>query len=294
MKKLLTLALLLTLSLGIHAQLLWKISGNGLSQPSYLFGTHHLAPITFLDSISGMTRVQADIRQVYGECVMSEMQDPALLTSMQQQMVLPQDTTLQSLFSPGQYEKLAAVVKQYTGADLAQLSQLKPTTLTQQLTLILCMMHMPGFNPQQQLDTYFQQQALQQGKTVGGLETAASQIPILYSSQSLIRQAELLMCMVEDMDKAWDETQKLNNAYLKQDLETILSLTEQNDGTTCSPTPQELDILIYNRNAAWAQKMPAVMQQAPTLFAVGAAHLPGTKGVIHLLRQQGYTVEPVR
>lgn len=55
-------------------------------------------------------------------------------------------------------------------ADIAMLAKMKPAFITQQLTLILCMKHLGGFNPQEQLDTYFQQQAIQSGKKVGGLK----------------------------------------------------------------------------------------------------------------------------
>ena len=87
-------------------------------------------------------------------------------------------------------------------ADIAMLAKMKPAFITQQLTLILCMKHLGGFNPQEQLDTYFQQQAIQSGKKVGGLETPISQINVLLNSQTLQRQANLLYCLVSDIDKA--------------------------------------------------------------------------------------------
>ena len=43
--------------------LLWKISGNGLEHPSYIFGTHHLFPISFLDSVPGIKQAFASSRQ---------------------------------------------------------------------------------------------------------------------------------------------------------------------------------------------------------------------------------------
>lgn len=43
--------------------LLWKISGNGLQKPSYLFGTHHLIPISFLDSIPGIEAALEETEQ---------------------------------------------------------------------------------------------------------------------------------------------------------------------------------------------------------------------------------------
>lgn len=63
---------------------------------------------------------------------------------------------------------------------------------------------------------------------------------------------------------------------------------------SCDNRPEEEDALIYNRNADWLKKMPALMAQKPTFFAVGAGHLPGERGVLNLLRKAGYTVEGVK
>jgi uncharacterized protein YbaP (TraB family) len=38
--------------------------------------------------------------------------------------------------------------------------------------------------------------------------------------------------------------------------------------------------------------MRRLMKETPTLFAVGAGHLGGPRGVIALLRAEGYRVEP--
>jgi uncharacterized protein YbaP (TraB family) len=40
--------------------------------------------------------------------------------------------------------------------------------------------------------------------------------------------------------------------------------------------------------------MAEEMKQQPTFFAVGAGHLAGKDGVIHLLRSNGYKVRPVK
>ena len=50
----------------------------------------------------------------------------------------------------------------------------------------------------------------------------------------------------------------------------------------------------HNRNADWVAKMPAIMSDKPTFFAVGAGHLPGEKGVLNLLKLAGYEVEAVK
>lgn len=54
MKKILGVLLFIGLALNANAQLLWKISGNGQEKPSYILGTHHLAPLSIKDSIAGL------------------------------------------------------------------------------------------------------------------------------------------------------------------------------------------------------------------------------------------------
>lgn len=279
-------------ALGAQAQLLWKVSGNGLQKPSYIFGTYHLAPLSTKDSIAALPQAMQDAQQVYGEVVMADMMKPEFLALMQQQMMLPADTTLKSLFTPEQYETVGRLVKEYMQMDLAMLDRLKPAALVQQLSVLFCLKHTPGFNPQEQLDTYFQQEAAKQGKKVAGLETIQSQVDVLYGTP-LRRQAENLYCMASDTAKQIRQANELVSAYAAQDIDRLLRLMEEKEGTSCDPQPEEMAQLLYNRNENWVKQMPAIMQAASTLFVVGAGHLPGDKGVLRLLQEQGYTLEPM-
>lgn len=294
MKKILGIIIFISIALNVNAQLLWKISGNGLEKPSYIFGTHHLAPLSIKDSIQALPQVIDGTTQVYGEVIMADMMSPQFMQLMQQQMMIAGDTTLQSLFTPEQLEIVSKVVKENMMADLSMLDKLKPAVITQQLTLLFCMKHFGGINPQEQLDTYFQQQATQSGKKVGGLETPESQLDVLFKTQTLQRQANLLFCLVKDIDKAMSQAKRLNEAYLSQNLDDVLKLMEEREGNSCDPLPGEMESLLDDRNKAWIEKMPAIMKDAPTFFVVGAGHLPGANGVLSLLKQQGYTVEPMK
>ena len=292
MKRLLTLLMVAAVALGAQAQLLWKVSGNGLQKPSYIFGTYHLAPLSTKDSIAALPQAMQDAQQVYGEVVMADMMKPEFLALMQQQMMLPADTTLKSLFTQEQYETVGRLVKEYMQMDLAMLDRLKPAALVQQLSVLFCLKHTPGFNPQEQLDTYFQQEAAKQGKKVAGLETIQSQVDVLYGTP-LRRQAENLYCMASDTAKQIRQANELVSAYAAQDIDRLLRLMEEKEGTSCDPQPEEMAQLLYNRNENWVKQMPAIMQAASTLFVVGAGHLPGDKGVLRLLQEQGYTLEPM-
>ncbi len=294
MKKILGILLFISITLNANAQLLWKISGKGLEKPSYIFGTYHLSPLSIKDSIASMPQAIKETSQVYGEIVMSDMTSPTFLQNAQRLMMMPKDSTLQSLFTPEQYEKLGKVIKDNMMVDVAMLRQLKPAAINQQLALLLYMKQTPGYNPQEQLDSFFQQQAQQQGKKVGGLETTQSQIELLFNSQSLHRQANLLYCTASNIDKTIAQIKQLIKSYQAQNLDEVLKLMEERENTSCDPLPEEMEALIDNRNIVWANKMPAIMTEAPTFFVVGAGHLPGANGVLNLLKLQGYSVEAMK
>ena len=224
---------------------------------------------------------------------MADMMKPEFLAQMQQQTMLPNDTTLKSLFTPEELEVVSRAVTEYLQVDIALLDRIKPAALFQQLTVLFYMKHTPGYNPQEQLDASFQQEATEQGKKVGGLETAQSQVDILFN-KPLRRQAEDLYCFVSDPDKVERQAKEIIAAYTAQDLDKMLQLMEEKEGTSCDPTPEEMAQLLYDRNQAWVKQMPAIMQTAPTLFVVGAGHLPGEQGVLALLKAQDYTVEPMK
>lgn len=238
MKKTLVLVMLLCIALGAQAQLLWKISGNGLDRPSYVMGTHHLAPLSIKDSIAGMKQAMDETQQVYGELIMENAMKPDMLMKMQQAMMLPADTTLKSLFEPAEYDSIASVVKTYIGMDLALFDRLKPAALTTQLSVALAAKSVKGFNPQEQLDTWFQAQAKQAGKKVGGLESMEQQIDVLYRSQSLQRQAHLLYCAATTIDYAILQAQRMTEAYMNQDLDTLLEIMEEKQNDSCDSTPR--------------------------------------------------------
>lgn len=291
MKKTLVFMLLLCITLGAQAQLLWKVSGNGLDRPSYVIGTHHLAPLSVKDSIANLQQAIDQTEQVYGEIVMDDATNPEILMKMQQAMMLPADTTLKCFYTQAQYDTIAAVVKNYMGVDLALFDKVKPATITTQLSVALAMKSLKGFNPQEQLDTWFQTQARQAGKKVGSLETIDMQINVLYNSQTLMRQALLLYCTATHIEQGVDQSLRMNQAYMKQNLDELLAIIEEKMGDACDSTPEEISTLIYGRNANWARQFPSIMKQSPTLFVVGAGHLPGPQGLLKLLQKQGYTVE---
>jgi hypothetical protein len=301
MKRITTLMLLMAFCLiGAQAQLLYKISGNGLTAPSYIIGTYHVAPVSFVDSVPGIRQVLADVAQVYGELDMTDLLSPDNIQKMQAAMMLPEGTTLTSLLSEDEMSRLNARLREVIGADMTnpmvaqQLNQLSPMTLSTQLSVLNFMKKTPGFDPNNLFDSYFQKVATEQGKGVGGLENLEFQIKMLYQGKSLERQKELLMCQIDNWDFMEQMTDNVIKAFFNQDLNAIKEAMDMKMGSSCDSTPEEEGQLIDDRNANWIQQMPAIMQAKPTLFAVGAGHLPGDKGLLHILKTAGYSVEGVK
>lgn len=110
----------------------------------------------------------------------------------------------------------------------------------------------------------------------------------------LNRQIQQLDCFLNNLDYYAQFTERMVKAYYAQDVKALLDLMNEKFNTTCDSTPEEMAQLLDNRNLDWASRMPAIMKAAPTLFVVGAGHLPGSKGVLKLLQEKGYTVEAVK
>lgn len=297
----LTLAAALLSATAMQAQLLYKISGDSLRAPSYIIGTHHLANVAFIEKISGVKDALTETEQVYGEIDTQLMQNPDSAKAMQQAMLLPEGKTLKTVLTAEQYKKLDAFITKMMGVGLshpqvgAQFQNLQPMALETQLRLLLYMQnHMSEFDPTSSFDAYFQAQAKKNNEPVAGLETMQQQLDLLYRSAPLQRQVERLMCLIDNTDWNLQLMEKLTKAFYAQDMTAIEQCIAEQQNNTCDATEEELDALIYRRNADWAQRMTSIMAQKPTFFAVGAAHLPGEKGVLQLLRTAGYTVEAVQ
>lgn len=292
--------LLVAVFMNANAQLLYKISGKGLAKPSYIVGTYHLAPVAFVDSIPGLRDAMAQTEQVCGELDMKQMTDQAEMQKMMQAMMLPEGTTLKTLLSEDEMTRLNAYMTKLMGVDMTnpmvegQMGKMTPQALNTQFSLIMFMKHTPGFDPANLFDGYFQKAALEQGKSVIGLETMDFQIKVLFKGQTLERQKQLLMCLVDNPKYHEDAAVRLTKAFEAQDLNKMQELMDEKENNDCDSKPEEKDAMINNRNADWLTKMPAIMSNKSTLFAVGAAHLPGAKGVLALLRGAGYTVEGVK
>ena len=300
MRKILLLAAVIIASVTYsQAQILYRISGKGLKSPSYIVGTYHLAPSSFADSIPGMRQAVEQTNQVCGELDMMDAFKPENTAKLLKAQMLPEGTTLSSLLTAEQLERLNALLLDVMGSNLndetfaAQMDKMTPAALSTTLSLQSYIKRTESFNPMELIDNYFQMLALQNGKAIKGFETVDFQMGILFG-ESLEKQVSDLMCMVDHFEETDEMVNRITTAYFSQNLKQIEEAMEEESKIECGTTEEDENRLINNRNSNWLEMMPSMMAEQPTLFVVGAGHLCGEKGVLKLLEKAGYTVEGVK
>ena len=273
--------------------LLWKISGNGLYKPSYLFGTHHLVPISFLDSVPEVVTAFEKSEQTVGELDMGNM--AAMQMQIMGAAMMPSGVTYDSLLPPEEVQLIDSILTDLLGMGLNQLGQLKPAMLSNLISITLYQKFYPDITGEENIDLHFQQEAMKRSRPVVALETVEDQIEVLLNSGTLERQAEMLACMVKHPELLKDQMDELQRAYYAQDVHALQALYEKElPNDPCPSTEEEKNALNKDRNEKWLAQLPAIMEENASFVAVGAMHLPGDDGLIKGLRDLGYTVQAIR
>lgn len=296
MKK--TALIIATLIMGIssaNAQLLWRVSGNNAKGDSYLFGTHHMAPASVMDSIKGFTPALASVEEMYGEVEMPENpQSPEMVQLTMKYASAPADSTLTKVLTAAQLDSLNTLLASYTGGMLnaKQLDAFKPSMVSTQLAMLQSAKNFPDFNPMQQLDTQIQQRAAAANLPVKGLETMEEQFDILMNAP-IMDQVDDLMEAVRNDSKSGEKAKKLADAYMTENLDAISEVLFKDEDM--DPDDPMFKRLFDNRNASWVKKLTTdILPSSKVFIAVGVGHLVGDKGLIKALQEAGYTVTPVK
>jgi uncharacterized protein YbaP (TraB family) len=202
-------------------------------------------------------------------------------------MKMRNDTTLADLLTPSQYDSVKAFFKkQKTLLPFAVLETYKPM-----LAASMLLQSSLNCGNQVAMEQLIMKEAKAQGKRIKGLETMTYQMSIFDSIPYSIQAKQLLNYVeqsgAETTNADFDEMSK---AYRSQNLDTLEAITKREDMGIANFT----ELLLYNRNEMWTKKLAGLMKEDALVIAVGAGHLPGTRGVISLLRKAGYKVEPIR
>jgi uncharacterized protein YbaP (TraB family) len=266
----------------LEHSLLWEISGNQMAHPSYLFGTMHMLCAADAQLSDSLRYAIATVKQVYFELNLDNMMET--LGGLQY-LNMNDHLQLSDLMSESDYQRVKTYFEQNkTMLPFSMMQHLKPYFIT----ALISESKFPCVE-KDGMEQVIMKLAKKQSKPIRGLETVKFQASV-FDSIPYKRQAADLVKLIDSSSTATDSSdQELADVYRRQDINKMQDLTAGEENMA-----DYLDLLLYNRNRDWASRMPAIMRNGPSLFAVGAGHLGGEKGVIRLLRAAGFTVRSVK
>ena len=265
--------------------LLWKIEKRTYNT-SYLLGTIHLIdkenfflPASFESSAEEASRFVFEID-------MKEMMDIGNQLGLLTKAFMKDNTTLSDLLSEEDY----GLVKDHfeeMGLPLMLLERIKPLFLSVFAGGDLDPMSLQS-GEYLSYEMELNKMAEENNIETAGLETTEYQLS-LFDSIPYTEQADMLVESIRNSNESDGMLSEIIEQYTSQDLKRMHDFTLEAE----SGMEKHADILLYNRNKNWIPVMMEMMREEPVVFAVGAGHLGGTKGVLALLRDRGFEVTPL-
>tara|TARA_R110000868_G_scaffold82956_7_gene234089 strand:+ start:77348 stop:80863 length:3516 start_codon:yes stop_codon:yes gene_type:complete len=252
--------------------LLWEISGNGLSQSSYLYGTMHVSK-----------KIAFRLDDVFYEAL--DKSEMIALESDPNTWLDNEDTMGygfgESFMTKGFYTRAFSILnpkKEEIAAYLGFEDQMINNILYRTDE------YSQNFEEDTYLDMFIYQAGSKYGKPIVALED-------LEESTALVGRASFNSTKEKPSEWLQKKMQQQDPLLLLQDAyrERNISLLDSLDQGMY--TEHYLQNMLYTRNQNMVLKLDSLMQQAKVFTGIGAAHLPGEKGVISLLRKKGYAVK---
>jgi uncharacterized protein YbaP (TraB family) len=266
--------------------ILWRISGNGLSKPSYMFGTFHLAVKPSKEVLDSCRKYIKTVGLFYGELDLSVSEmDPSRLMDLGS---MGHAGELSQLYQPEDWTYLRNFLLDSVRMEEEVFRHMKPMMVSMMIS-IYQLSHMAGMDDiNYSLDRELQNMARNMGKPVSGLETVQEQGEIMFNRIPLQIQADYLLQCIRSGQFNEASTKALTRLYKSGNVAALSDTIHQGMSGMFE------DIFLKQRNEHWLDVMLGQFKNQKRLFvAVGAGHLGGRHGMINLLRKAGYQVVPV-
>lgn len=260
--------------------LLWKISGNGLEQPSYLYGTIHLTCNYMLSD-----KIAKAFEETDQLALEIDMDDPSMQAKMMKGMMMSDGKSMKEMLSEEDYKQLNTFFKSNMGFNLDMFNTVKPFMISS----MLISKTVPCESPMS-YEVEFMKITKDQNEEVKGLETIEYQMGVFDSIPYKEQLDDLLKMAKEGLEESKNEFEQLNALYGKENLDGLMKLMTEDEDVSAKFITELLD----KRNQNWIPVIERMSKEKPTFYGVGAMHLAGEQGVINLLRKEGYDVEAVK
>lgn len=260
--------------------LLWQVSGKDLKKPSYLFGTFHLL---CKDDIKFSEQLKSSLSSADEVYMEMDMDDPSTMLSGLLYMNMKDGKKLKDLYTADEYKKVESYFSDSLGMPMMMFQSIKPYFLVAMLypKMMNCK---AASGVEEELITL----AKENKKEIKGLETMQFQASV-FDSIPYEWQAKELLKNIDSFSVYKKEFDTMIMEYKDQQLSAMEKLLAKSE----FGSDKYEDILLTKRNINWVDQLKSIMQKESVFVAVGAGHLVGEKGLLNLLRKEGYTVEPL-
>ncbi len=259
--------------------LFWSVN-DSQGQRGHLIGTIHSEDPRVLD-FAGPLLEALGASQVFA---MELVPDLTNLAALAERMQLPPESSLETIVGPQRLDALQRALGRY-GVTPAQVDRMQPWAAM--LTLSV-----PPAQTGLFMDFALSLRASGRGVKVVGLETLDEQLAFL-EGMSPQQQLALLDHAIAESPRVQQVHDEMIAVYLANDLgELFKQALASLEDLEASVRDRFLREGIEARNRHMLENMLPLLGQGGAFIAVGALHLPGESGLLELLRQQGYRLEP--
>lgn len=264
-----------------ESSMLWQIEHDNLTYPTYIFGTMHLINKAYFHFPDDLQKLIKNSKQLVMELDGLPDQKKAL-----EMMRLPDSVVMNDFFS----EEHMALIYDFMEQEMKinkvmfdmSFGKMKPFFILQ----LIAQKQFEGETESYEMS--LMSLAKKNKIPMLGLETIEQQIGF-FDAIPAKEFGNMIAEYFTNADSLKAQTQRLQEIYRSGQLDTLAKFMVES-----SPELMEFeDILLTDRNADWIPKIIELIHQKPTFIAVGAAHLAGQNGVLHLLKNKGYKVTPI-
>ncbi len=258
----------------------------------YLLGTMHFGRPDLYPLDRAITRAFKRSTVLVVEADVSPARMAGLIPKVLALMTYPPGRDLKSDVSAKTLKRLAAYCHK-AGLPLGPYLRLRPWALA--VVLPVMTMKKLGYSETQGLDIHLLKRAQATGKKVAALETAVNQLKML-ADMTRVQQEAFLNQALGETGAVKDFFGRVFAAWQKGDAASIERLMLKADKRMKDPVVGPVyRRIIDQRNRTMAAAAKKYLSQNRTVFmAVGAMHLVGRRGVVSLLRKQGFKVVQVK
>ena len=197
---------------------------------------------------------------------------------------LPNDFKLSALLSDRKYDKYKAFLRKSFGINLKLFDKMLPLFLLNYMTQQA--LSTKADIPVNTMDFQLWSYAESVERELSSMESMDDHIQTL-NQISLDYQLRSLGSALSNVSKFRSKTLQLLDLYQNQEIHKLYKLSKKSIGSI-------KDALLYSRNHKMAANFTQLSTTKSVFAAVGAAHLSGKNGLLHLLNKKGYRLSPVK